>query len=316
MSSPNVWTLSSEDEGVHPAVAQPLWSESWYADFVDPGRGIGGWVRLGRMPTERATWVQIYLCGPDMPTVVISEMLAEVAEDPWAVRTPDLEFTHTVPTPWHRYRVTARGRARVYDDPAAIFESRGTATAALDIDLEWSTDGDLYPYRITPRYEIPCRVSGTVSIDGRAVTLHGVLGQRDHSWGPRDWWSMDWTWSALHLEDGSHSHAVHIRLPGIEVPGVGYLQTPGRPLVELTDIRAVETFTADGLVARTTLTATPDLHLVVETAGHAPVPVVAADGRVSRFLRGWGTVTASDGRRGYGWVECNLSPAPPAGGAP
>ena len=39
------------------------------------------------------------------------------------------------------------------------------------------------------------------------VALSGP-GQRDHSWGARDWWASDWMWSALHLDDGTHTHAV------------------------------------------------------------------------------------------------------------
>ena len=58
-------------------------------------------------------------------------------------------------------------------------------------------------------------------------------GQRDHSWGVRDWWAMDWVWSALHLDDGTHIHGVDIRIPGAPPIGVGYLQQPGQPLVEL-----------------------------------------------------------------------------------
>ena len=36
----------------HPPGAEPLWSESWYADFVDEAQGVGGWFRLGLMPNQ------------------------------------------------------------------------------------------------------------------------------------------------------------------------------------------------------------------------------------------------------------------------
>ena len=57
-------------------------------------------------------------------------------------------------------------------------------------------------------------------------------GQRDHSWGARDWWAVDWMWSALHLDDGTHTHAVGVpQMPGF---GVGYVQRGG----ELTEIES------------------------------------------------------------------------------
>ena len=96
------------------------------------------------------------------------------------------------------------------------------------MDLVWTTAGTPYQYRITPRYEIPCTVSGTVTVDGRDVRrCDAVAGQRDHSWGVRDWWSMDWVWSALHLDDGTHLHGVDIRIPGAPPIGIGYLQHAG-----------------------------------------------------------------------------------------
>src|SRR6185312_62774 len=41
---------SEEDELAHTATTEPLWSESWYADFVDAAQGLGGWFRLGLIP--------------------------------------------------------------------------------------------------------------------------------------------------------------------------------------------------------------------------------------------------------------------------
>ncbi len=64
---------------------------------------------------------------------------------------------------------------------------------------------------------------------GRTYRIDAVPGQRDHSWGVRDWWSMDWVWSALHLDDGTHLHGVDIRIPGVPPVGIGYLQPPGEP---------------------------------------------------------------------------------------
>ncbi|WP_019927207.1 phosphotransferase [Nocardia sp. BMG111209] len=305
---------AADDDGPHPSPADPLWSESWYADFADPGQGLGGWVRLGIMPNERTTWLHLYLCGPGLPTIVVAEILDELPADPWSITTDRIEFAHTATIPLHRYRVTLRGRAASHDDPAGVLRGDPGVPVEVDIDLTWTTAGVPYGYRITSRYELPCTVSGTVVVDGRVHTLDGVAGQRDHSWGVRDWWAMDWTWSALHLDDGSHLHAVEIRIPGVPgIPGVGYLQRPGEPLTELTAVTARETLTGDGLVSGVTLAIEPgNLVLDVDVRGQAPVPITAADGRVSRFLRTWGIVTTTDGCRGVGWLECNQAPPPSA----
>jgi hypothetical protein len=172
------------------------------------------------------------------------------------------------------------------------------------MDLVWTTAGMPYQYRITPRYEIPCTVSGSVTVDDREFVLHAAAGQRDHSWGVRDWWAMDWVWSALHLDDGTHLHGVDIRMPGAPAFGLGYIQTVDRPLVELQSVVAREGFGDNGLPISTTLEL-DGLTATVDVRGHAPVLLTSRDGRVSHFPRAWATVTTADGRTGVGWVEWN-----------
>ena len=119
---------------------------------------------------------------------------------------------------------------------------------------------------------------------------------------------MDWVWSALHLDDGTHLHGVDLRIPGSPPIGVGYIQPPG----------GLAGRTADGVgagnVRRQRLTADHhtgaepgDVTATVEIKGHAPVLLTAADGRVSQFPRAWATVTTADGRTGVGWLEWNRS---------
>ena len=66
---------------------------------------------------------------------------------------------------------------------------------------------------LTTRYEIPCLVPGTVTVDGETFTVDGQ-GQRDHSWGVRDWWAFGWCWCSLRLDDGTRVHLADIRMPG------------------------------------------------------------------------------------------------------
>ena len=174
------------------------------------------------------------------------------------------------------------------------------------MDLVWTTVGTPYQYRITTRYEIPCTVSGTVTADGRSFTFTDVPGQRDHSWAARDWWGMEWVWSALHLDDGTHLHGVDMRIPGVPPIGIGYIQRAGEPLVELQTVTAREEFGDDDLPRGTRLELSPgDVTATVDVRGHAPVLLTSADGRLSRFPRAWVNVSTTDGRTGVGWVEWN-----------
>ncbi|BBY83361.1 phosphotransferase [Mycolicibacterium pulveris] len=299
------------DEGAHAPGAEDLWNESWYFDFVDPAQNIGGWIRLGLMPNENVAWVNGLLCGPDMPTIALVDFHAPLPNDPAQTHCDAGDLTLEAVDPLRTYRVTLRGSAQAYDDPAALLRGESGRPTELTMDLVFDTDGVPYQYRITPRYEIPCTVSGSVTADGRSYQLDSVPGQRDHSWGVRDWWSMEWVWSALHLEDGTHLHGVDIRIPGAPPVGIGYLQPAGQPLVELQTVTAREEFGDNGLPVQTTITLAPgDVAATVAVHGHAPVTLTSPDGRVSHFPRAWATVTTADGRTGVGWLEWNRNQPP------
>ena len=297
---------SRDDESAHAATGEPLWSESWYADFADAASGFGGWVRIGLIPNQQTAWLHALLCGPELPTVAVVDFEVPLPADPWALQTGAVDFTHSVGDPLHTYRIGLHGRGQSFPDPAALLRGEQGAPVDVAIDLVWSTDGTPYKYRLTTRYEIPCTVSGTVTVDGRRYSIDSVPGQRDHSWGVRDWWGMDWIWSALHLDDGTHVHAVDIRIPGVPPVGIGYVQDRGGTVTELQTITARQTFDADGLPATATLAVDPGgITATVDVHGHAPLRLVAADGRISEFPRVWATVSTADGRRGVGWLEWN-----------
>lgn len=295
---------AQHDESTHTATAEPLWSESWYGDFVDAAQGFGGWVRVGVIPNQHTAWFHALLCGPDLPTVAVVDFDIPLPADPWVVRSGTLDVSHWVDVPLQTYRVDLRARAQSYDDPSALLRAESGSPVEMAMDLVWTTDGAPYRYRLTTRYEIPCTVSGTISVNGTRYTIDSVPGQRDHSWGVRDWWSMDWLWSALHLDDGSHLHGVNIRIPGTPAVSIGYLQDADGEVTELHTVSVREAFGANGLSLNTTLRL-GEITAAVDVRGHAPLRLVAADGRVSQFPRAWVRVTTADGRSGVGWLEWN-----------
>jgi hypothetical protein len=305
-SSPEPLRPSEDDELSHAPTAEPLWSESWYADFVDAPQGLGGWFRLGLVANQRTAWVQALLCGPDLPTVAIVDYEVPLPADAWELHTDDFELSHSSTVPLQAYRVAVRGRGQAYPDPAALLRGEPGTPVEMTMDLVWATDGTPYKYRMTTRYEIPCTVSGDVTVGGTSYRIDSVAGQRDHSWGVRDWWSMDWMWSALHLDDGTHLHGLDLHIPNVPPMGVGYIQDAAGKVTELQSVSDRNVFGANGLPLRTSLGLDPGgISGDVEVRGHAPVRLTAPDGRVSEFARAWVTIDTADGRSGVGWMEWN-----------
>jgi hypothetical protein len=304
--APQALTPDPADEGAHEPGHEPLWNESWYWDFADPAQGVGGWIRLGLVPNQNVAWINALVCGPDTPTVALVNFEAPLPADPALAQADGAELRHGAITPLQTYRVEVRGTAQEYDDPSALLRDEPGRPVELAMDLTWTSVGTPYAYRITTRYEIPCTITGTVTIDGRVYQFEAVPGQRDHSYGVRDWWSMDWVWSALHLQDGTHLHGVDIRIPGISPVSVGYLQRSGEPVTETTTVTADATFADNGLPLTTSIVYVPGpVETTVDIRGHAPVRLVGPEGQISQFPRSWVTVETTDGRSGVGWVEWN-----------
>ncbi len=294
------------DEAAHTPGAEPLWNESWYWDFADEKQGIGGWIRLGLIPNQNVAWINALVCGPEIATVAVLDFQAALPADPNDITAGEIRMSHGATTPLREYRVSVSGPGRSYDDPAGLLHGAGGEPAELAMDLTWTSTGTPYAYRITTRYEIPCTVTGSITIDGEKFTFEAVPGQRDHSHGVRDWWSMDWVWSAFHLDDGTHLHGVDLRLPDMPPVSVGYIQPPDAAVIETTSVNAEASLAGNGLPLGTTLTFQPGgLVAEIEVRGNAPVRLVSPDGRVSFFPRSWATVRTDDGRRGIGWIEWN-----------
>ena len=305
-SSPEPLQPSQDDELSHAPTAEPLWSESWYADFVDAAQGLGGWFRLGLVANQQTAWVQALLCGPAMPTVAIVDYEVPLPVDPWELHTDSFALSHAATAPLQAYRVAVRGRGQAYPDPAALLRGEQGTPVEMTMDLVWATDGTPYQYWMTTRYEIPCTVSGSITVGDTSYRVDSVAGQRDHSWGVRDWWSMDWMWSALHLDDGTHLHGLDLHIPNVPPMAVGYIQDAAGKLTEVQSVSDRNVFDANGLPLKTTLGLDPGgVSGDVDVRGHAPVRLTAPDGRVSEFARAWVSINTTDGRSGVGWMEWN-----------
>ncbi len=302
LSSPAVSGVLASDEGRHDPGPEPLWGESWYFDFFSPDGAIGGWVRIGLYPNLGVTWYHAFLVGPDRETVAIAEYEAPLPPRPGLeLRTHGLWADHIVETPLEHFTVANEAHGLGVDDPGDLYAEapRGTQVP-LAFDLEWETAGSPYHYVHTTRYEIPCTVHGTIDVGRERIDLDG-FGQRDHSWGVRDWWQFGWVWTAGRLADGARFHGSDIRIPDLDV-GFGYVQHDGA-VSGTNSVHATEVLGRHGMPSEGTI-AIADLALTIDPVSFAPA-LLQHDGKTSRFPRALCRFRSADGREGLGWTEWN-----------
>lgn len=302
---PIVVQVADEQVHDHGADPDPLWSESHYMDTVSPDAGTGAYVRLGRLPNQKCSHIMLAIVRPGSGPVMLAipdAPLPSVHGADLAVTTSAYDLALTVEAPVQRMRVTARGTATAHDAPADALRPAPGAAADFELDLTWTTNGAPYRWRHMTRYEIPCHVTGHVRVDDERIDVDWT-GQRDHSWGNRDWWALGWCWMAVHLDDGSRWHsAATPAFPGV---GMGCFSRDGQ-VTEIASITASADVTPEGLFGDTTEHVEPGgLQLVLSPVSFAPVRMEAPDGRVSLFPRATCRVSASDGRQGTGWLEWN-----------
>jgi hypothetical protein len=323
------------DEHRHDPDDEALWNESYYCDFVQADGSLGGWLRLGLYPNLGVAWWTAWIVRPGHPGVCSVDYHMPIPPGTGLASKSAPEAAHPatveidISRPLEEFRLAVpRMQAQQFAQPEDAYTDTNWEPVEASLDLTWTTDGVPYHYDVTTRYEIPCLVSGSVTVGGERFSVDGQ-GQRDHSWGVRDWWAFGWCWNSMRLDDGTRTHAVDIRFDGFGA-FFGYVQTPDQaPAVAhpLTALKLTEVLGDHGFptTARVELNAgvtgsgepaTPPAHEIgIEVTPTAFGPVLLRDdqsGRVSYFPRAMVRCRTDDGRTGAGWIEWNQpDPTPP-----
>lgn len=301
-------TVDASDETRHPPGTEELWNESHYADFVSGDGSRGGYVRLGLYPNLGVSWWTVMMVQPGRPLVAWTDYRLPVPEGTdLQLHAEGVELSIEPVRPLEELRVRAGGTGEVLDRPEDVYEKRSGEPVDLAFDLTWRTDGSPYHYDLTTRYEVPCLVTGRLRIGGEEMTIAGT-GQRDHSWGVRDWWSMGWCWASARLDDGTRVHVTDARFPNR--PIFGYVQSAGR-VAEVSALTVSEELGDHDLPTSGRIEVEPGgIDLAVQPLAFGPLLLEGPDGRVSRFPRAMARYRAADGRSGVGWIEWNQPPVP------
>ena len=301
-----VTSATDDEEARHSPGPEKWWGESWYFDFVASDGSVGGYCRLGLYPNRDASWFWFHTTGGGLSTVQIRDH---------ALACPNGEISELGAGDWRStlkrgpdgWNITLNGEGLALKNPLEALGSEAGDPVDIEAELAWVDRGPVFRYDVTTRYEQTCRVAGRLRLGERQWAIRGG-GQRDHSWGVRDW-TMYHFWSSGSLSDGSAYHVVS--LPEIPLT-IGYLLSPEERLEPLTTASLSHTFDSDGLPRRVRMNLVSDsrtsstLAVTADAVGQAPVSLPTPDGGGSRFPRSIVSLAANDGRRGWGWIEYNL----------
>ncbi len=250
-----------------------LWGESWYFDFASMDGSVGGFVRVGDYPNLGRRWCWAYVvAGSRAVGCALDRPLTGDRDTLWQTTDPSLRLV--VGSASDRWHITAEGDG-------------------FGMDLTWQEDAPAYGYALGNRLEQPGWAVGEVSVDGRPFPLDGP-GQRDHSWGVRDWWRFGWTWCAGWLSDGTRFQGTLLDTRGRVAPD-GYLMAPNRPLEPVRDVAVHQDMVRMN-----------ETQLEFADIAHVTIDLPAPAGRPSRLRRAMTRVQAGPAQHGIGWRERNM----------
>ena len=298
---------TDNDEGRHEPGGEQLWNESWYFDFAAEDGSIGGYVRLGLYPGLGVAWYWGYLVREGEQLLAVKHHEAKLPKgDVLEVREDGLWSQLHCETPNEHWTIGLEAFAVGLDEPGEAYAAPDPIgdKVPLGIDLEWQGIAPVYDYPGVSRYEQSCLVTGEILIGNQAISFDG-WGQRDHSWGVRDWWGTGWVWTSGRLDDGTAFHATKLDTDRFEYEP-GYVVRPDAEELEVAS-QFKPSYTQEGEHRFPSVTAMPlhDLDLTATPLLLAPVRLDAPDGRMGRFPRALCRYDAADGRSGYGWTEWN-----------
>ena len=177
-------SLSEDDECAHPANERADWRESYYFNWVDLDSGISGFSTIGLLPNAEKREFVFALFYNNEREVHFNEPDGPVSND-ISISLSDEVLMYELIKPLKEWRISYNGKN-------------------LKADIRWPARFSPYDFgggsgtSWAGHFEQSGSPQGTVEFaNGKIVRFQG-LGERDKSWGSRDW-HID-NWFALHAQ--------------------------------------------------------------------------------------------------------------------
>lgn len=236
------FTVTALDEAMHDVEAEAQWNESAFFHLVVADGRRGALFRIGRRVNEGMAEVTALELRDTGEALVAFERPSITDNENWTAG--NLDFVLADPGPgWnvsYDGSVSRLDHGEAFLDPGrALRESPrvafGARLTAVDIVPPYRTTTDRTYHGgagiAKDHYAGVARVSGTLKVDGIEQDVTG-FGFRDHSWGVRNWQSIDcWRWLYGQLDVENIFSIVVMYPTGGEPDVAGILIRNGRPSI-------------------------------------------------------------------------------------
>lgn len=217
-----------DTDTLHEFGTHPEWNESFYFNLYDKARDIFAFMRIGLKPNSNEKTGLCFFMMPDGP--VLSRMIQEPFRDK-ELKVGNLHFEKILPEKKWRLAFSGRmeGEEKVsfsvdYESLNRVFDYTECVTGINERISEKIATQHLEQFG---------RAVGTLKVGAKEYALNG-LGERDHSWGVRDWTAPKmWIWLTCQFSEESALNVTKLVMDAGEVDaGFIHLDDKNVPLMQ------------------------------------------------------------------------------------
>lgn len=226
---------------MHQAGPEKEWNESFYFNVYDQENDICAFMRIGLKPNMDERSVFCFLMMPDSSVVGIKD---QEAFGNGTLYAKGMSFE--ILEPERRWKMS-------FDGHMARMTEQGPCPLPVSFSLEFEARNEVFDYRecvdaegerisqqvASEHLEQFGRVTGSLMVGEEQFDISG-LGERDHSWGVRDWNAPKmWIWLTAQFSDKVAMNVTKLFVEQGEV-SAGYFHLNGKNLpLAKADVRTV-----------------------------------------------------------------------------
>ena len=178
--------LLKEDELLHQPTKEAKWRESYYFNWTDLANKISGFSTIGIVPNENRSEFVFILFLEDRNEIYYKEPPLQEYDQNISIMLRDKKLSYALVKPFKKWSISYKSRKLQFE---IKFETRfPTHNFGKDSSKSWHQ-----------HFESSGIISGKLTYNnGKIIQINGY-GQRDKSWGFRDWHQFD-KWYAGHFQ--------------------------------------------------------------------------------------------------------------------
>ena len=291
---------------IHEFGSHEEWNESFYFNFYDRGQDICGFMRIGLKPNRKEKSVFCFLMMPDGSTLGIKDAMEMENND---LEAKGLKFVKIEDD--KKWRLEFSGEL-----PKATKEGeKENVTFSLDFtalnnvyDYRESISGDKERIAASVAQEHLKQVgkyTGKLTMGNRVYDVTG-LGERDHSWGIREWSAPRmWVWITAQFDENFAFNLTKLFMDKGEVDaGFVFIDGKNIPIMRADIVTEYNRDGSPNTVYMALHDKDGDVHGVKAVVKHkATMPFTSKEGRVTTLMHESLAKFTLDDDVGYGIVE-------------